>query len=88
VWPDASHGVGRADAWRGSMRRMACGVLMPGVRRGDAWRYKAGGICARHGRYSVGPCPALQSNQSRGWLCLPDIAITRAAAAVMIVISH
>ena len=50
------------------LRALGLGVVITraGVRRGDAWRYKAGSICTRHGRYSVGPCPALRSNQSRG----------------------
>ena len=34
--PDASHGVRRADAWRGSTRCLACGVVMPGAIKREA----------------------------------------------------
>ena len=93
--PDASHGVRRADAWRVAWRCLACGVAMPGAIKREASARDTedipsglarhfdrirvvGGRLARHFR----------SYQSRGWLCLSGIAITRAAAAVMIVISH
>ena len=92
---DAMHGVGRADAWRVSTRCLACGVVMPGTIKREASARDTEDIpsgLARHcDRIRVVDgcvCPALRSYQSRGWLCLPDIAITRAAAAVMIVISH
>ena len=80
--PDASHGVRRADAWRGSMRCLACGVVMPGAIKREASARDTEDIpsgLARHcDRIRVAggrTCPALRSYQSRGWSALPGIAI-------------
>ena len=106
----ALHGVGRADAWRGSTRCLACCVVMPGAIKREASARDTEDIpsglawhCDRIRVVGGRTCPAFsivseswvvvfarhfRPYQSRGWLCLPGIAITRAAAAVMIVISH
>ena len=75
------HGVRRADAWRGSTRCLACGVAMPGTIKREASARDAEDIPSGFARH-------FDRIRVMVWLCLPDIAITRAAAAVMIVISH
>ena len=107
--PDASHAVRRGDAWRAATRCLACGVVMPGAIKREASARDLGDIpsglarhCDRIRVVDSRTCPASRSYQSRGWSCLPGIAIVSESwvvvfaryaivgdpGAVMIVISH
>ena len=88
-------GVRRGDAWRVATRCLAWVVVMPGAIKREASARDTGDIPSGLARH----CDHIRVVDSRGlpgiaivsesWQsCLPDIAITYAPGAVMIVISH